>query len=641
MLLVLVPKISLPNPSINYIIYEQLERNAHEKKMSDQQLREYRRNFNRSMGAGDFEPFIQHIRFPYFKNLELNARIDFNFPITVLVGQNGTNKSSVIKALLGCPHGKNITRYWFTTETDDVPDLVRDDGSVLKPRYIYGYKNSDQRIIEILQTRVNATKQSLDYWETSRPLVSDNMDSVSDVSGAESNATRWKKIKKGLVYLDFRSEISAFDRCMYHTDYRVKTLKSGRKFTKQDFIRSKSKYIKKAFDENLKSLKLWNTDVIVKNITLKKEQVDKISHILGRNYKSIKFLEHRLWGARGGTAMLSTDRLNYTEAYAGSGEFAVVSLVMNLFAAKDKSLILLDEPEVSLHPGAQKRMMELVYSLVDKKKHQVVLSTHSPVLVNMLPKEAVKLFIYDEDTESAKIAQNIMPDEAFVELGHDLSVRTVITEDKLAQEVIMRAINNEPSLKSSFKIQYLPGGAEAILGKHLPSHAAVGRNDILFLLDGDKNTGVKFPKIEAVSDAELVDKMKECFGCELTVNPSGSKSVANNAELITLRRCALDYAFKKVLYLPFETPEKLLIENCCSAEQNELLGEIEWDLKDVDIYKKQIVFLTQQFLGQEEVNSNEIFFFQKSMLSKLNSDSQSMTSIRKILTQAVDRGIIE
>lgn len=641
MLLVLVPKISLPNPSITYIIYEQLERNAHEKKMSDQQLREYRRNFNRSMGAGDFEPFIQHIRFPYFKNLELNARIDFNFPITVLVGQNGTNKSSVIKALLGCPHGKNITRYWFTTETDDVPDLVRDDGSVLKPRYIYGYKNSDQRIIEILQTRVNATKQSLDYWETSRPLVSDNMDSVSDVSGAESNATRWKKIKKGLVYLDFRSEISAFDRCMYHTDYRVKTLKSGRKFTKQDFIRSKSKYIKKAFDENLKSLKLWNTDVIVKNITLKKEQVDKISHILGRNYKSIKFLEHRLWGARGGTAMLSTDRLNYTEAYAGSGEFAVVSLVMNLFAAKDKSLILLDEPEVSLHPGAQKRMMELVYSLVDKKKHQVVLSTHSPVLVNMLPKEAVKLFIYDEDTESAKIAQNIMPDEAFVELGHDLSVRTVITEDKLAQEVIMRAINNEPSLKSSFKIQYLPGGAEAILGKHLPSHAAVGRNDILFLLDGDKNTGVKFPKIEAVSDAELVDKMKECFGCELTVNPSGSKSVANKAELITLRRCALDYAFKKVLYLPFETPEKLLIENCCSAEQNELLGEIEWDLKDVDIYKKQIVFLTQQFLGQEEVNSNEIFFFQKSMLSKLNSDSQSMTSIRKILTQAVDRGIIE
>jgi len=428
---------------------------------------------------------------------------------------------------------------------------------------------------------------------------------------------------------------------MYHTDYKVKTLKSGRKVTKQDYIRGKSKYIKKAFDDNLQTLRLWNADVIVKNVTLKKEQVDEISYILGRNYKSIKFLEHRLWGARGGTAMLSTDKLNYTEAYAGSGEFAVVSLVMNLFAAKDKSLILLDEPEVSLHPGAQKRMMELIYSLVEKKKHQVVLSTHSPVLVNMLPKEAVKLFIYDEDTETAKIAQNILPDEAFVELGHDLSVRTVITEDKLAREVIIRAIQNEPSLKNSFNIQYVPGGAETILGKHLPSHAAVGRSDVLFLLDGDKNTGVKFPKIEAVSDAELVNKMKECFGCELTVNASGSKAVANNKELIALRRCALDYAFKKVLYLPFETPEKLLIENCCSIEQTDALGKVSWDLTDVEIYKKKIAFLTQEFLGQEDVDSGEIFFFQKSMLSKLKSDSQPMTNIRKILTQAVDRGIIK
>ncbi|EDP2820988.1 ATP-binding protein, partial [Salmonella enterica subsp. enterica serovar Oranienburg] len=118
-----------------------------------------------------------------------------------------------------------------------------------------------------------------------------------------------------------------------------------------------------------------------------------------------------LWGARGGTALLSTDKLNYTEAFAGSGEFAIVSLVLSLYAAKPNSLILLDEPEVSLHPGAQKRMMEILYSIVDQHKHQVVVSTHSPVIVNLLPKEAIKLFIFDEETETAKIAQNITPDE--------------------------------------------------------------------------------------------------------------------------------------------------------------------------------------------------------------------------------------
>lgn len=266
--------------------------------MSDLGYKEKNRILKRRCDNGEFEPFIRHIRFPYFKNLELDARIDFSFPITALVGQNGTNKSSVIKALFGCPHGKNITRYWFTTETDDIPDLKLEDGTSLKPRYIYGYKNADGRIVEILQSRINATKQTLDYWETSRPLVSDNMESVADVSGADSNATRWKKIVKGLVILDFRSEISAFDRCMYHSDYKIKVRKSGRRITKQDFIRSKSKYIKKAFDEQLKTMRLWNVETIVKNVHLNASQISAVSYILGRSYKSIKFLEHRLWGTK-------------------------------------------------------------------------------------------------------------------------------------------------------------------------------------------------------------------------------------------------------------------------------------------------------------------------------------------------------
>jgi hypothetical protein len=602
---------------------------------------EFYRPLKKSFQSGDFEPFIKHIRFPYFKNLEANARIDFTFPITALVGQNGTNKSSVIKALYGCPNNRSITKYWFTTETDDLPDLTLEDGSPLKPRYIYGFHNPQGRLIEILQTRVNATKQSLDYWETSRPLVSDNMEAVATVKGAGSNATRWKKIKKGLIFLDFRSEISAFDRCMYHSDFKVKKTISGKNITKQDFIRSKSKYIKKAFDLKLKKLRLWKTDLIVKNIELKKDYVQAISYILGRNYKCIRFLEHRLWGTRGGTALLSTDKYNYTEAYAGSGEFAVVSLVMNLYAAKEKYLILLDEPEVSLHPGAQKRMMEVIYKLVGQKKHQVIISTHSPVIVNMLPKESVKLFIYDEESEEAKIAQNISPDEAFVELGHELSERTIIVEDKLAREILNRAIQTEDRLKKSINISYIPGGAETILGKHLPSHAAVNREDIVFMLDGDKKCQLKIPKIDTISDADLVSTMREHFGCELIVNASGGKSGVNNQEQIKLRRSALEYAFKKVLYLPFYTPEQLLIEECCNDSEKELIATKVWDLKDVDIYKNQIAMLTQNHLDKEVVDGEEIFFMQKHLLSRLSPHSNVMKEVRKIITDAIERGIIK
>ncbi|MXE01490.1 ATP-binding protein, partial [Escherichia coli] len=92
--------------------------------------------------------------------------------------------------------------------------------------------------------------------------------------------------------------------------------------------------------------------------------------------------------------------------------------------------------------------------------HQVVISTHSPVIVNTLPKDAIKLFVFDEESETAKIVQNIAPDEAFIELGHDINKKTIIVEDKLAKAIIDKAIKNDERLSLSFSVSYIPGGSE-------------------------------------------------------------------------------------------------------------------------------------------------------------------------------------
>ncbi|MFE69776.1 hypothetical protein EEK02_22770, partial [Salmonella enterica] len=389
------------------------------------------------------------------------------------------------------------------------------------------------------------------------------------------------------------------------------------------------------------TLRLWGSETIVKNVTLTPELVESVSYILGRNYKDIKFLEHRLWGARGGTALLSTDKLHYTEAFAGSGEFAIVSLVLSIYAAKPNSLILLDEPEVSLHPGAQKRMMEILYSIVEQHKHQVVVSTHSPVIVNLLPKEAIKLFIFDEETETAKIAQNISPDEAFLELGHDITKKTIIVEDKLAKEIIVKAIKNDDRLKLSFNVSYIPGGSETILSKHLPSYTMVSRDDILFLLDGDKNKNIKPIRISEVADANLVKTMREYFGCELVVNASGGNGKVNEQEVNALRRQALEYAFQKVQYLPFNTPEQFLIESAILPSEKSIIDSQSWDTNDLDMYKKQVRLLAQHQYDKEDVDSGEIFCVQKIMIARLKDDLPEMVEIRKVITQAIERGIIK
>lgn len=45
---------------------------------------------------GQFAPCLDYIRFPAYKKFSADSRIDFKFPITALVGQNGSNKSSVL-----------------------------------------------------------------------------------------------------------------------------------------------------------------------------------------------------------------------------------------------------------------------------------------------------------------------------------------------------------------------------------------------------------------------------------------------------------------------------------------------------------------------------------------------------------------
>jgi ABC-type cobalamin/Fe3+-siderophores transport system ATPase subunit len=70
----------------------------------------------------EFEPFIRYIRFPRYKQLAEDERIDFEFPFTALVGPNGCNKSAVLQALYGCPEGNNTGIYWFSTDVDVISE---------------------------------------------------------------------------------------------------------------------------------------------------------------------------------------------------------------------------------------------------------------------------------------------------------------------------------------------------------------------------------------------------------------------------------------------------------------------------------------------------------------------------------------
>src|ERR1700742_4811815 len=102
------------------------------------------------LAAKKFDPFISHIRFPHYKNLAPDLKLDFDFPITALVGANGTNKSSVLRAIQGSPEGENLGVYWFSTSTDPI-----DEKTGARNAFVYGYRHSTAgKVVEVLKTRV-------------------------------------------------------------------------------------------------------------------------------------------------------------------------------------------------------------------------------------------------------------------------------------------------------------------------------------------------------------------------------------------------------------------------------------------------------------------------------------------------------
>lgn len=510
-----------------------------------------------------YYPFISHIRFPHYKNLIPNLKIEFKYPITALVGVNGASKSSVLRAVYGAPKNKSIGDYWFETNIDHIKDGNR---SV----FIYGYYNQQAgRNVEAVKVRIKKDSNP-DYWEPSRPLLAYNMDKMPPLEdvpeGQGRSKTRWNTIEKNVVYLDFRHEaISAFDRFFYVTHFKkTKTIE-----TKQDFIRKYAKNLQTIINKELNSYTLYRHNRVLKNELLPTDIVKKISQILGKNYSSIRVIEHNLYtsGFAKTIYMSCGTDLNYSEAFAGSGEFAIVSLVKAVMEAPNNSLIVLDEPEVSIHPGAQEKMLEFLAEQALSKHHQIVFTTHSSAMIRKLPPEAIHV-LYLDANGNTNIRSGVYAEEAFVEIGAAFEKKTIIVEDKMAKLVIEKILKDR-NIFANFDVLKAPNGAEWIKKNAILAHSLAGTENVLFILDGDKRKEHRDPDdIPPSSNSQLSEIIYAQTGCNIEIPHEKD----NEEDKIIKQRNFLKYYKKHVFYFPVNDPEEILWEY---ADGRETISETD------------------------------------------------------------------
>jgi predicted ATPase len=507
---------------------------------------------------GVHKQYIEHIRFPFFRNLENNTKITFDFPITFLVGKNGGGKSSTLQSLYGCPKGYSLGDYWFTTELDPIKEFKKNRNC-----FIYGFKEGED-INEVIKQRIHHKKyNNPDYWETAKPNAGYGM----------STKKRFSPIDKNVIYLDFRSELSAFDKFFHFLNFSSNTHK-----TKQDFLRFYSNKLKEAFD-NDSIISYYRPNRNKAKITLTKPETKIVSEILRKEFDTIEIIEHNLFKDWGISIRLKQKNINYSEAFAGSGETAIVILVHKIFNAPKESLILLDEPETSLHSGAQKRLMSFLLEQCIKKKHQVVISTHSPFLIENMPEESIKVFSTLSSNGKFIINNNRSYKEAFHELEIENTDRKIIlVEDKTAKILIDKILEKlGKAIQDIFDIKYLPGGANDI-NQRLTTIMEISDNTYV-LFDGDqKKTASPIdlsstPPNEQDTSSKLKELIKKQTGCDIKFHLDGgnqSKEIKEQ-QTLDLSKKYINFYKEKVFYLPLEIPEDIIWDEEFAKQLLELL----------------------------------------------------------------------
>ncbi len=612
---------------------------------SQQRRKEDEAYLRQSLKKGKFEPFIRHIRFPFYKNLEPGTRIEFSYPITALVGQNGSNKSSILRALYGTPENYNIGDFWFSTAVDPI---VEAGGQ--RNCYIYGYYNQAAALdVEVLIQR-SPRKGNPDYWESSRPVAKHEMKLLAPVEEGVKNPpgrdkTRWNYIKKHVELLDFRSLLSAFDKLFYHNELRGSE-NSVR--NRKEFARKRAGKLREAIELGKDSYEYYGERITGDNRTLNAKEVEWISRILGRDYESISLTRHKFYNCDGFTARMKiTAGIKYTEAFAGSGEFAAIMLVAKVMAVPENSLVLLDEPEVSLHPGAQERLMEFLTIQAKQKKLQVVISTHSPAIIRYLPPDAIKVLGLPEASSRVKLlAQESRPELAFLTLGEPLpDKKSIIVEDPLAAALVTTALRRcAPDLLELVDIRVVPGGAGTIFSTVMPILAAQDRKDTLCLLDGDqsvyvrkfvstwfeadKNEPIIWPNeadIPASQNENLADIILKLSNVNIPLAINSGSAEEKAKQLLAARRRFLGWAHIFLRYLPgTDSPDSFL------------LSKMKQFAKDP---KKKFAELTKQslkLLEHESPTASRILYYQEERLSDIPNDDPDLSVIASVVSQFFD-----
>lgn len=247
-----------------------------------------------------------------------------------------------------------------------------------------------------------------------------------------------------------------------------------------------------------------------------------ICKILDWNYESV--VANSVTHAHKRTDVVTVSRMgsSYSEANMGCGEGRVQHTIRALETLPEKSLICLEEPETSLHPSAQHEFGKYLIDVCIRKKHQIMLTTHSEYLLSSLP-SASRVYL-DRSTGQVRAVPGITTAQAksLMAGGHETALH-ILVEDDVAQAVLIEILRKtKPLLLKTVKVH--PIGSAETISSVITALKSTGL-PMAAVRDGDKGENVKEnlfklpgsepPEKELLKSETVKQSLKNEYGVDL------------------------------------------------------------------------------------------------------------------------------
>ena len=143
-----------------------------------------------------------------------------------------------------------------------------------------------------------------------------------------------------------------------------------------------------------------------------------------------------------------------------TGEKELLEKVFYLFVADIRdSIVLVDEPEISLQPSWQNRIVKIYKNFANQNNNQIIIATHSPHIVASTPNESLKILVKEEDNQINVVSANAygmqvnkaLTDIMGVEELRDIEVQRLY--DRVKQMILSNEYQSDGFKKDFLKLE--------------------------------------------------------------------------------------------------------------------------------------------------------------------------------------------